>query len=644
MKPSSKITTDLLADEPLEQDANYRFDAVERQYVDNQILGTQQHVADSLINGAHCTFVTVDPNGTQLVTGDVVCLAGSLIGVPTIVKATLAALVNAKSVFGVVMDSAAPNTKARVAIGGVLHPTVTGLAAVAGVVRCNTTTGRCERVAAFADGDYIVGAVDPQGYMSIEAGAQFSSAGGGGGGATISGTDGEVVTKSGANGVTAANVTAGSSYIGIGSGTLATSGLVRTAYNASASRVIVATVHSDTTQYPILKSGLDTVEFGDNTGVTIANGASISLRVAGNEKANLAAGAGDYIKLGATPATAGFHRLPSAGTIQFRNAADSANIIGVGTDASDNITIGCDAALTGSRATTVEIYPVTAVYIGANNTTSLGCAADGITAWQGVIKMGPGASGAAATGNLRLRNADTIVARNSANSADYIQLQFTSTNHTILGDSTAASWGYLDISQVGASMAAWVWNGAALVKQFECLGTTMDFNVPLRTAAANTAGTGAVRMANAQQIKHRNAANSADIETVSVDSSNRMVLGDGAAYMRLAAALGGHSQAGTPTALKLRVNALSLAANTSAVTLATTEYECPVQRFTGTGGVDKRIVFPNHDGAIWVIDNQSSNSITVGVNAVTGGTAIGAGLRCWIYCDGTDVRKLNTPV
>lgn len=47
MSKPSKFVTDRAVDDPLIQDANYRFDEVERQYVDTQIRGLQQFLVDS---------------------------------------------------------------------------------------------------------------------------------------------------------------------------------------------------------------------------------------------------------------------------------------------------------------------------------------------------------------------------------------------------------------------------------------------------------------------------------------------------------------------------------------------------------------------------------------------------------------------
>lgn len=49
MASPSKITTDFEVDPPLEQDAAFRFDRLDRAFLDNQIRGDQQHIVDGLI-------------------------------------------------------------------------------------------------------------------------------------------------------------------------------------------------------------------------------------------------------------------------------------------------------------------------------------------------------------------------------------------------------------------------------------------------------------------------------------------------------------------------------------------------------------------------------------------------------------------
>ena len=71
----SKITTALEVDDPLVQNAGFAFGKDDRQYLDNQIRGVQQHLVNALIRGRHGTYVKIAGSSPALAAGDVVCLA-----------------------------------------------------------------------------------------------------------------------------------------------------------------------------------------------------------------------------------------------------------------------------------------------------------------------------------------------------------------------------------------------------------------------------------------------------------------------------------------------------------------------------------------------------------------------------------------
>ncbi len=159
---ATRIATELQPDPALVQDAGYRLDATDRQYIDTQIRATQQHVADSLINGVVATWRTVHASSAALVAGDVVCITTG--GMLTL--AVPGALSSAGTAFGVCLTAAAPGTAVRIAVGGVLGPEITGLGATQGLVRVSTL-GRCERVTTLAPTDYQVGVVTSAGYLTL---------------------------------------------------------------------------------------------------------------------------------------------------------------------------------------------------------------------------------------------------------------------------------------------------------------------------------------------------------------------------------------------------------------------------------------------------------------------------------------------
>lgn len=180
MGDQSKIVTDLVPDESVVLDANYRMDRHDRRYVDNQIVGCETHLSESLLNGIHATWGTLDSSSDPVTVGDCLCTA---FGNP--VKVNTTTIGNSAAALGVALSSAGPNTKIRYAIAGYLPNSVTGLGpGLTEPVRVNTTTGRLERVGTLSSGDISVGIADTLGGVVIEKGVG-GAGGGGGGGATF---------------------------------------------------------------------------------------------------------------------------------------------------------------------------------------------------------------------------------------------------------------------------------------------------------------------------------------------------------------------------------------------------------------------------------------------------------------------------
>lgn len=177
----TKLLSDLEVDEPLVQDAGYRFDDADRQLIDEQIRASQQALVDCVIKGVHATFIRVSGSSETLRVGMAVCLASETdASEPIVTKALEVALEDAKSVFGIVLRAAAPGSYALIAIGGSLSPSVTGLTSGApGFVRVDTETALLERVGGLSDGDYGLGTVDNAGWMQVLSGLVTSSGGGG---------------------------------------------------------------------------------------------------------------------------------------------------------------------------------------------------------------------------------------------------------------------------------------------------------------------------------------------------------------------------------------------------------------------------------------------------------------------------------
>lgn len=214
---SGSQIANLAVDPPLVQNAAYRFNPADRQYIDQQAIGAQQHLVNALIRGRHATYVQVQSSSPALLPGDVVCLASVEEGDARVTKANATTLGNAISAFGVVVLAAAPGAFALIAIGGFLPPTLTGLQPAArGFVRANTTTGHCERVTSLGDGDFGIGSVDASGYMQVIPGIGASN--------TVSVAGGTPGGSSGDLQINSSGVFAGRTAVGLKSTTITDTG------------------------------------------------------------------------------------------------------------------------------------------------------------------------------------------------------------------------------------------------------------------------------------------------------------------------------------------------------------------------------------------------------------------------------------
>lgn len=110
----------------------------------------------------------------------------------------------------------------------------------------------------------------------------------------------------------------------------------------------------------------------------------------------------------------------------------------------------------------------------------------------------------ATAGGLRLANAETIQARNAANSANITALEVTTADLVQLGGTTA-------IVRVGAAI--------------------------LQVGATALAATGAIRTRNTAEVVARNAADSADVRVIGTDASDRVVVAPGNATVRVPGAV-----------------------------------------------------------------------------------------------------------
>lgn len=185
----SKIYSLLKKDDAVQLDASWQPDASDRRFIDNQILGIEQHLLDSLIQSKHASWYQV--TGATVQPGDVVCSAAagfSSDGFAVVTLATAGNLGPAKSIVGVVVQGGASGTKILVANAGILPPTVTGLPAGSSnqAVRVSTA-GRCEAVASIGPSDFPVGVLTTDGNLTVTSPISpglLTLSGGGGSGVT----------------------------------------------------------------------------------------------------------------------------------------------------------------------------------------------------------------------------------------------------------------------------------------------------------------------------------------------------------------------------------------------------------------------------------------------------------------------------
>lgn len=221
------------------------------------------------------------------------------------------------------------------------------------------------------------------------------------------------------------------------------------------------------------------------------NAASIQGLVGAQTVYNLNASGGDFVAFSGTPSLGGNIRTANtANAVTARNAANSADIVLIGSDASNNVIVGNGNAngflvKVGAGTTPVQIFGTSSDF----------------------IQLGAG-TGLSATGSLRFPNATTIMtARNAANSADVVLIATNSSNDLLLGGTNCAG-------------SAILLGGTIVLQQTQASSDLARFG-------ASPAQSGFLACANnATALAGRNAANSADIPLVATDSSNNVTVGD----------------------------------------------------------------------------------------------------------------------
>lgn len=245
----------------------------------------------------------------------------------------------------------------------------------------------------------------------------------------------------------------------------------------------------------------------------------------------------DAVIVGDLPATSGQVRITNAGTVQFRNFADNANVQALSVNASDQVVLGSsgrDLTLGGALAT-FNATSLTTVQPSITGTISLGTASlkfkDAF--FSGAISLGTSVSigtSPAATGVLRLPNNEPIYWRNASNSADIAGIVVDSPNNIIVlgsgGSNVKIDGGVLNTAQIAPNTDA-----ASSVGSGSFRYTTGHFSTGLELGTAPLGGGGIIKVPNAPSggiIGARNAANNGNLTVLDVLATDEIVLGNGA--------------------------------------------------------------------------------------------------------------------
>lgn len=247
--------------------------------------------------------------------------------------------------------------------------------------------------------------------------------------------------------------------------------------------------------YNLIKSdGSNGITVGATTSVGQVDVKSSSAVVLTASAYPLTLGSG-YVSLSTTPSTTGALRLANNVGAYFRNAANSADILLIGSDSSNGITIG-----NTSTAGQVDVKSTSACVLTASTYK--------LTVGTSYVSLGttPAASGA-----IRLENNVGIFYRKASNAADINMIASDTSDNITIGAVTGVT--QIDVKSV-TSIAL----------------TTGKVTIPGGSAAlamSNTPATaGTIRLSNTDAINFRNGANNADLNLIKSDSINRVTIGD----------------------------------------------------------------------------------------------------------------------
>jgi hypothetical protein len=178
-------------------------------------------------------------------------------------------------------------------------------------------------------------------------------------------------------------------------------------------------------------------------------------------------------------------------------------------------------------------------------------------------------------------------------------------------------------------------------------------NTAVAVGNGTTAGTGRLRLANADGITSRNQGNSGDLNLIGTNASNYVNVGDtnlvAAATLNSsgltiiqttsynATITNSTGQFSTNTAIVENLNSVSVAGATN-VTLTTLQAACGILELTGAITANITVFVPNTKGLCYTVLNSTTGAFTVTIAPVAGtGFVIATNKRASGYVNGTTV-------
>lgn len=313
------------------------------------------------------------------------------------------------------------------------------------------------------------------------------------------------------------------------------------------------------------------------------------------------------LALGTNPASSGDLRLPAVGSIQFRNVANSGNVLAISTGSGDDeLRIGNTGALGYRLSSSSNLH---AWRVGGSDMMTLNATL--LTLDIGVLGLG---SGFASVGKLRMQNGDAagdgIYFRNAANNGDVRALSVSSGNILVLGDSSDT---FIGVSQSANTVSFSAGGAVAAVigSAFLSVGTS-------------PASAGALRLANSTDVRFRNAANNNDVIALRVDSSDTVSVGDvSATGIRLTSAGVIGFRVGGVDELTINATTIDAQSNgivtTGSISIGSGPSSAGHLRIANGDGASDGIWFRNgtNNGDVRALSMSSGNTLVVGDSSDT---------------------------